>query len=193
MKKSLIFVLAALLCFAPNAKADDGFRLALGANLFDLLDLGTMNVDVDMPVSRHFSLIAGTLINPWQLTRIKPASYSYIIQDKKFAFYAGARYWPWFSLSGFWVECRAQAGSYKSSGLWRTSVDSGHYLGFGASIGYATMISSNWNFEVGAGIMGAYSYDYTLYGTYKCEEILEQGEKWMAMPCNCKLAFYYIF
>ena len=95
---------------------------ALSLNLADYADWGTVQGDIQYGISRHVSIDACARFNR---------------QDQVFS--AGARWWPWYIYSGWWVKGLAQVAS------------AGEAYGAGLSLGYSLILTSWLNLDLGVG------------------------------------------
>lgn len=95
---------------------------ALSLNLADYADWGTVQGDIQYGISRHVSIDAGARFNR---------------QNQVFS--AGARWWPWYIYSGWWVKGLAQVAS------------AGEAYGAGLSLGYSLILTSWLNLDLGVG------------------------------------------
>lgn len=95
---------------------------AVSANLADYADWGTVQAGIQYGVSRHMSIDASARLHR---------------QSQVFS--AGARWWPWYIYSGWWVKGLAQVDT------------AGEAYGAGMSIGYSLILASWLNFDVGLG------------------------------------------
>ena len=113
MKKFfLIGVLGLLLPLTCAAQ-----KWTVQTNFLDWAALGTVNAEVGMSVSQHFSLMAGGRYNPWDFHSQDPEA---LIQNRQETVYLGVRYWPWYVNSGFWISAKAQyMHSFSHTGIWR--------------------------------------------------------------------------
>lgn len=189
----LLCVAVAFLLFIPMSLGAQDVHdklFSVGTNLVDWADLGTVILDVGIPVARHFSLSIGGRFNPWQFTRSDP---DYIIQNRQKTAYLGVKYWLWYVNSGLWIEGRTLYTKFDVSGIWRPSVDSGQGAGAGFSIGYSYMLSENINIDFGAGLWGGYLFDYILFHCPYCYDIREEGARFIIAPDNIRLGVSFIF
>ena len=95
---------------------------ALSMNLADYVDWGTVQGNIQYGVSRHVSIDAAARLN-----------------RKNQVFSAGARWWPWYIYSGWWVKGLAQVES------------AGETYGAGVSLGYSLILTSWLNLDFGVG------------------------------------------
>lgn len=188
--KALLCSLTAAFLFTVPISAGEVEKWSIGTNAIDWAEFGTINVEAGIPLSRHWSVVLGTKINPWQFKKTDP---DYIIQDRKITGYAGARYWSWMVFSGFWAEGRIQYQKFDVGGLWRPSVDSGQAVGVGLSAGYTFMLSPHINLELGAGFWAGYAFEYNLIHCGFCDTVRESGPRWFIFPENIKVAVAFVF
>ena len=98
---------------------------ALSVNLVDYARLGTAQADIQYGISRHVSIDAATRLNQFSQT-----------------FSAGARWWPWYIYSGWWVKGLAQIENREEA------------YGLGLSVGYSLILSRWLNLDLGLGGWG---------------------------------------
>lgn len=95
---------------------------ALSVNLADYVDWGTVQGSIQYGISRHMSIDAAARVNR---------------QSQVFS--AGARWWPWYIYSGWWLKGLAQVDS------------AGESYGAGVSLGYSLILTSWLNLDFGVG------------------------------------------
>ena len=95
---------------------------ALSVNLVDYVDWGTVQGSIQYGISRHVSIDATARVNR---------------QSQIFS--AGARWWPWYIYSGWWLKGLAQVDS------------AGESYGAGVSLGYSLILTSWLNLDFGVG------------------------------------------
>ena len=154
MKKILLCVLFSFVCLGLWAQ-----RYSVATNLVEWGNLGTINGEAGVSVSRHLSLHAGFRYNDWLFRKSDPddrledpfGDEETQFQNKKQAYALTLRWWPWHIYSGWWGYVRGQYMEYNRGGLIRHSADEGDAFGFGVGVGYTYMLHKNWNIEFGAG------------------------------------------
>ena len=87
MKKFLLVGLLGLLLPLTCAAQ----KWTVQTNFLDWAALGTVNAEVGMSVSQHFSLMAGGRYNPWDFHSHNPEA---LIRNRQETVYLGVRYWP---------------------------------------------------------------------------------------------------
>lgn len=95
---------------------------ALSLNIADYVDWGTVQGSIQYGISRHFSIDASARVNR---------------HDRIFS--AGARWWPWYIYSGWWLKGIGQVES------------AGEAYGAGLSLGYSLILTSWLNLDFGIG------------------------------------------
>ena len=148
--------------------------VAIGTNLFDWADLGTINLEAGVSFARHFSAEVGGRYNPWTFHKAKSGL---TIKNQQATAFAGVRYWPWYVFSGWWISAKAQFSKYSETGIWRYALDEGKAVGAGISFGYTLMLNKKLNIEFGIGCWGGAKLSRTLYHCPNCMIIREQGNK----------------
>lgn len=185
--RKLILTISAFLALCFNA---DGQKWSMSTNVIDWALLGTANIEGQVSVAQHISIIAGARYNPWQFKTSNP---HLTMQNRQVTAYAGFRYWPWYVYSGWWIEAKGQYGTFKRSGIWRPALEVGDAIGGGLSFGYTFMISKNINIDIGAGCWGGRKLERKLYDCPSCLHLREEGsENFIDLDC-IKLSFMYLF
>ena len=152
-------------------------RMALSTNLVDAADGGTLNMDAELSLSRHWSVEAGVKYNP----------YSESLRRREFSL--GARFWPWYVYSGWWLSSAARYHEYSRT---QGDLTEGDRVGLSLSSGYSWMLSKHFNLDVGWGIWGGYDR-YKVFGCPTCAPIKAQGEEYFLLPDSFMLSVSYIF
>lgn len=98
---------------------------AFSVNLVDYASLGTVQGSIQYGISRHVSIDAAARVNRRSQT-----------------FSAGARWWPWYIYSGWWVKGLAQIENKEEA------------YGAGLSLGYSLLLSRWLNLDFGVGGWG---------------------------------------
>lgn len=161
-------------------------------NVLDWAALGTVNAEVGLSVSQHFSLFVGGRYNPWEFTTHEPEA---IVRNQQQTAYLGVRYWPWYVNSGFWIAAKAQyMNSFSNTGIWRAALkEGGHGFGGGLSAGYTFMLSKHFNLELGVGGWAGVFKEYGFYSSPAKIFVREEGRKKFVYPDQVSLSFAYVF
>lgn len=166
------------------------FKLGVSSNLLSWADFGTVNLEVGVGVSQHFSLQAGAKYNPWKFTAKELQLPMYNNQTSAFV---GGRWWPWYVFSGWWVGVKAQYSDYKRTGIWRPALEEGAKIGGGLSFGYTLMVHKNFNVEFGLGAWGGMHTKYNLYCCTECLNLRESGKKGFVGIDDVSVSLMYVF
>lgn len=185
--KKLFSIISLFLAFASNA---EGQKLSLSTNAFDWGMLGTANIETQISVAQHISVIAGVRYNPWKFETSNP---HLTVQNRHTDFYAGLRIWPWYVFSGWWIEAKGQYGTFSRSGIWRPALEKGSAVGAGLGFGYTFMVSERINIDIGAGAWGGRKLKRQLYDCPSCLNLREEGPKNFIDLDDIKISFMYLF
>lgn len=182
----IIIFLAGFMAFASNSEAQE---FAVSSNVFQYANLLTLNAEASISVSRHFSIDAGVLYNPF---RFRLGEDKHSVNNRQRAFYGGVRYWPWHVYSGWWLSAKAKYQEYNKGGFRGPETREGDRAGAGLSFGYTYMLTSFLNLEMGAGFWSGMD-SYRIYSCPMCGDTLKKGKKVFILPDNFMLALSFIF
>lgn len=162
-------------------------NFALGVNMFDCADLGTMNLEASCGIARRWTVNAGVKYNPftWEVEG-RP------VADRQRSLEAGARYWPWHIFSGWWMGGKLKYQEYNTGGIVSPASTEGDRYGGGLSAGYTFMLGKHVNFDFGLGLWGGLD-KYVVYECVRCGRMIEGGEKFFVRPNDILLTISYIF
>ena len=165
---------------------------SIQTNVLDWAALGTINAEVGLSLSQHFSLVAGGRYNPWEFTTHNPEA---IVRNQQKAVYLGFRYWPWYVNSGFWIAAKAQyMPSFSNTGIWRAALKEGkNGIGGALSAGYTFMLSKHFNLEAGIGGWAGVFQEYGFYSSPQKTFVREEGRKSFIYPDQISLSLVYVF
>ena len=195
--KTVKLVLALCLCLSlsllgeRNATAQ---QVSVSTNAIEWLNLGTINGELGVSVSRHFSIHVGARYNPWTFNRgDTKARYTDPLgetekqfENRKQAYNLSVRWWPW------WWYVRGQYMEYNRGGLFNHTAEEGDNVGGGIGVGYTYMLHKHWNIEFGAGIWAGQS-KYTSYRCTNCGTVLDKGTKFFVLPDDVFVSIIYVF
>ncbi|MBQ1647100.1 MAG: DUF3575 domain-containing protein [Bacteroidales bacterium] len=185
MQKFYFIILLLWLSLAANAQT-----ISLGTNAVDWVNLGTANVEVGISVGQHFSIITGGRYNPWTFNSKRHDAPMH--NNVKVA-YAGARYWPWYVFSGWWVGLKGQYEQFMQGGFWRPMLEEGTAIGAGLSGGYTWMLHKHLNLEFGIGMWGGRYTDYSKYQCSDCVDLITSGPRNFLRFDDLVIALVYVF
>ncbi len=185
MKKllSVLIVVITLACQSVYAQ-----RFSIGTNTVDILSLGTMNIEAGVAVAQKWSIHAGAEFNPWTWA---PGSQEKQFQARQMSFWGGARWWPWYVYSGWWVGADGRYSIYNEGGVFSRATEEGKAYGGGIYGGYSIMLSEHWNLDMGVGAWGGWK-EYTSYSCPLCGVITDEGGKVFVVP-DARVTFLLIF
>lgn len=184
----LALAAAALLLVAvqeAGAQESAAGKGSISTNVAGYANLLTLNVEGSVPVSRRWTVNAGLKYNPFAFGKEK-------FRNKQQAYYAGMRYWPWHSYSGWWMSGKIQYQEFNAGGLGRAETSEGDRLGLGLGAGFAYMVGKHFNVEFGASLWGGMEW-FTTYSCPVCGDLELSGRKIFILPCDVIIAISYIF
>ena len=195
MRKIVLILIMLLPCMGLSAQ-----RFSLETNFVEWANLGTMNLEAGISVSRHFSIHADTRINPWTFRPGNPedriedpiGDSEKQFQNRKQAYAIGLRYWPWYVYSGWWFSLKGQYMEYDYGGFITHPREAGDAVGASLGAGYTYMLTPHWNIEFGASVWGGYKK----YGSFRCTNCGQptgSGQKLFILPDDVKVSLMYVF
>jgi hypothetical protein len=199
LRKLCVLLPAVCLCFwslaqplpteaSGPAELADQARLALSQNLADYLFLGTLNADLQYSVHRAWTLQAGAKYNNWTWRHRMDTQF----ESRQQSYYVGARWWPWYTYSGWWLGGRLQYREYNRGGLFSQETEEGDAFGIGASGGYSVHVNRWLNVDFGLGVWGGMT-KYVTYACPYCGKRLDEGAKPFFLPDEARIALEFIF
>jgi len=209
MSRTLSILLLSALALSLLPGRASAQQYSVSTNIVGWADLGTANLEAGAALSRHFTLHAGFRYNPWTIRPVPRAAIDALVdgpvpaaqeeferqdqlQNRKQAYHAGIRWWPWYVYSGWWVGARGQWMEYNRGGIVSPATEEGEALGAGLSVGYTRMIHRNWNIEFGLGLWGG-TTRYTTYACPTCGTVRDSGTKTFILPDDVMLSVIFIF
>ncbi len=175
-------------------------RISVGTNAVEWLNLGTVNGELGVGINRFFSFHVGARYNNWSFRKSSPedrfeeptGESEKQFENRKRAFSAGLRYWPWYYFSGLWFYLRGQWMEYNRGGLINHSAEEGEAYGVGIGAGYSYMLSKHWNVEFGIGLWGG-KKEFTKYNCTNCGRVIGEGKKSFILPDDAFVSIVYLF
>lgn len=165
-------------------------KFDISTNLFDWLDLATINLDASIPVSRHFTIQAGFKYNPWNFKVNKGGITQMRNQQQSVS--AGARYWPWGTYSKLWICSKLQYRNYSETRARGLYLDVGKALGAGLSLGYMWRIGDHLGIELGGGFWGGRLLEHAMYDGPD-ERCYELGPKNFIALNDLNISLHWLF
>lgn len=186
LKSRGLFWLCLMVAVMASAPAS-GQNYSLSVNAAQLLELGTFNIGGGYPVSRHISVNASAAFNPFTYGSGQKQKYF-----RRVELFAGARYWPWFVNSGWFVSGYADWAKYSYGGIFTKKSYEGYALGLKLGGGYALMVDKGVNLEFGWGAFIG-SLSQTEYSCTKCGSKLGKKEKFVVRPSDVLVGLSIVF
>ena len=184
--RASLFLWLCLLFGAPLAAS--GQRLAVSQNLADDLFLGTLNGEVQYSVHRSWTLGVGARYNNWTWRARRDDQF----ESRQKTFYLGARWWPWYTYSGWWAGGRLQYQEYNRCGLDGPQTEEGDAFGLSFGGGYAVHVNSWLNVDFGLYGWGGMT-KYVTYACPYCGQRTDEGTKAFFLPDEVRVALQFIF
>lgn len=196
--KYIFAVLSVLLLSGSGLRGADAGKVrtsakvqaVLSTNVIEWANFGTINLQAGLGVSQHFSFSAGVDYNPWEF---RTGRLDLPLYNKQTTVYLGARWWPWYVFSGWWIGVKAQFSDYAETGIWRPALDTGQAVGAGLSFGYTFMLHEKLNIEFGAGVWGGRKVRYNLYCCPECMDIRDSGARNFVGLDDLSISIMYVF
>ena len=163
MKKSFFYLLFTVqLLWLSNAYAQN---IHVATNLLDYLNFGTINGEFGLSPSPKWSFYIKGRYNPFSFDINKR------MQNRVAAVAIGAKYWFWYSNSGWFLNSHIGYSIYNTGGIINGYAYEGDAYGVTLGCGYALMLGKKWNVDFGFGIQGGYT-SYTKYACPRCGEVM---------------------
>lgn len=161
---------------------------SVSTNLLGYVNLGTLNAEVSYAAAQRVSVTASVKYNPFTYRRGTAKQF----QNRQQTYAAGIRWWPWHSLSGWWVAAKLQYQEYNTGGILSRRTEEGDKAGFGLTAGYTCMLHPHVNIEFGMGAWTGCRW-YTVYSCPKCGITEDSGIKAFVLPNDLLVSIVYVF
>ena len=172
----------------PREAPEHHARLALSQNLADDFLLGTLHAELQYSVHRSWTLGAGTRYNNWTWRQRQDGQF----ESRQKTFYVGARWWPWYTYSGWWAGGRLQYQEYNRGGLRGPETEEGDAFGVSLGGGYAVHVNRWLNVDLGLFGWGGMTR-YVTYACPYCGQRTDAGVKSFFLPDELRVAVQFIF
>jgi hypothetical protein len=185
MRRTKALIIAAALMAIPLSARPEEFKLSVGTNTMEYLNLLTPNLDIGVGFDRHWSMHLQGKYNPffWQAG-------GETFQNRQLTASAGFRYWPWFLHSGWYIGSSLQYSQYNRGGILSPLTEEGDAYGIALRGGYSLMINKWMNIEFGAGIWGGKTR-FKTYQSPRCGKLLESSEKLFILPDGINISLVF--
>lgn len=163
-------------------------RLALSQNLADYLFLGTLNAGVQYSVHRNWTLGVGARYNNWTWRHRQDTQF----ESRQQTYFVGARWWPWYTYSGWWAGGKLQYQEYNRGGIRGPETEEGDAFGLSLGGGYAVHVNHWLNVDFGLFGWGGMT-KYVTYACPYCGQRTDAGTKAFFLPDEVRVALQFIF
>lgn len=186
--KRIVFCisLALALALAP-ANECNAQDFALSTNVLDYANFVTLNLQASYGVARHWSLNAGMKYNPFSYRDGLDMK-----MNKQVSCSVGAKFWPWYIFSGWWLSGAARYQEYSSGGIFSILTTEGNRIGGSLSGGYSHLLSPHLNLDFGIGLWAGYN-QFKVYACQTCGKVVADGKGYFVLPSDITVALTYIF
>lgn len=174
--------------FDPKRQNGRNPHWAIAANVADAFTFGTMGVGLQFAVSRNVTLEAKGRYNPWIWNDKENRQFHYRHQT----YSVGARWWPWYTFSGWWVSGALQYQQYNRAGIIVDYAREGDAFGLTVGAGYAVQIFPWMNIDLGWGFFAGY-HKYNKYACPVCGKLLETADKPFILPDFITINLMFVF
>ncbi len=177
--------------------AGDGMcqKMSVSTNLLEYLNFGTINGEFGLSISPKWSIYLQGRFNPFTFGSENGAmsdGYSRQMQRRQVSAFAGARYWFWYTNSGWFVSSHAGFIRYNTGGIFKNDTYQGDAYGLTLGGGYSLMISRRLNLDFGMGIMAGYT-SYIKYMCPGCGRVVGEEKRLYIAPDNFLVQLSVLF
>lgn len=199
----LFFLLAACLFGGPSAlyaqrlpeqepfreeDLENRARLVFSQNLADDLFLGTLNAELQYSLRRGWTFGIGARYNNWTWRHRQDTQF----EARQQTYYVTARWWPWYTYSGWWAGGKLQYQEYNRGGLIGPETEEGDAFGVSLGGGYAVHVNHWLNVDFGLFGWGGMTR-YVTYACPYCGQRTDEGTKAFLLPDEVRVALQFIF
>ncbi len=160
---------------------------SVATNAAELANLGTLNTELGVGLSRNISITAQARYNPWHYGQGRDT-----FQNRQMTCSVGARYWPWHIYSSWFLGTKLQYSQYSVGGFSGPLTSEGDAYGIGAYAGWAWMLGKCLNLEFGAGLWGGYE-QYVQYACPTCGRVVSSGNRPFLRINDILVQLAYVF
>ena len=163
-------------------------KVHLSTNMLGYANFGTINGEIGLCLSQHFSLYLQGKYNPFEYE----SKVGKQMNNRQLSIAFGTKYWLWHTCSGWFLSGQCGWMRYNCGGIFTEAAYEGDACGVTFGAGYALMLNRHWNIDFGVGVMAGYT-DYIKYSCPSCGKIVGNGEKIFFAPNNILLQMTYLF
>ena len=172
----------------PKRQDGENPHWSVSLNVADAFTFGTMGVSGQYTLTRNVTLEAKARYNPWTWNAGEPKQLQYRNQT----YTVGARWWPWYTFSGWWVSGALQYQQYNRAGIGVSYAREGDAYGAAFNAGYAVQIFPWMNVDFGLGFYTGYQ-KYVKYACATCGKKLEAGDGFFILPDFITINLMFVF
>ena len=168
---------------------NENFIYSISTNTLDYINFLTFNIEGGISINKNTTLTLSGRYNPfiynkWEIDQI---------QNKRLSAAIGIKYWPWFTNSSWFLSGKLQSELFNYGGSFLLKgAEEGYRIGGSVGIGYAIMLNSHFNLELGAGLWLGYEH-YSRYACINCGKVVSRGNRFFTLPDNFQISIVYIF
>lgn len=155
-----------------------GQNMYVAVNLPDYFNFGTINGEFGLSPWPKWTLYARGRYNPFTFN-INGRQ----LQNRVAAGAVGARYWFWYSGSGWFVNSHFSYSRFNTAGIINTYAYEGDAYSVSGGGGYSLMLSGKLNMDFALGVQGGYA-GYKKYACPKCGREVAREKKVFVAPSN---------
>lgn len=183
MKKFFVLLLSLgmALC-TSNASAQNMY---IATNTLDYINFGTINGEFGLSPWAKCSFYIRGRYNPFTYRFDKQ------LQNRVVSGALGAKYWFWYSNSGWFINSHISYHKYNTGGIFDSYAYEGDAISITAGGGYALILNKKWNLDFGIGVQGGYT-SYVKYACPRCGKVMENNKKIYMAPSNIMLQLSYM-
>lgn len=179
-----VIMVAVMILSGGKIKAQN---YSVSTNIAGWLEMGTANLEAGIPVAKNWSVYVQGEYNPFHYDMWGKRR-----QYKHLEFSTGAKYWPWFINSGWFLSGYVNWMKYSFGGVFNEKSYEGNAYGATIGGGYALMLSKSLNLEMGLGAFAGVA-DYTRFSCIKCGKIEGKKKKIIVAPNNVLIQLTMLF
>ena len=179
--------------YVPDGKKErfekDYRSFALATNILSWFALGTINLEAQYEVDRHWTIEGKVKYNPWTFNKNVEGQF----QMSQRGFAMGGRWWPWYAFAGWWIGADAQFKNYRVGGMpWHKTPEEASAVGASLGFGYSVLVTKWFNLDFGISGWGGYK-NYTQYEDSRFLTPVKTGNKWFIAPNDITVSAVFIF
>ncbi|MEF9986872.1 MAG: DUF3575 domain-containing protein [Bacteroidales bacterium] len=187
-------ILILCLLFLAIPLKGDGQNFSISTNFLEYFNLGTINGEFGLSITPKWSVYLQGRYNPFTFKRngVMSNGYKNQMQNRQLSAAIGAKYWLWYTNSGWFISSQLSYTKYNRGGIIKDDTYQGDAYGITMGAGYSLMLGKHLNIDFGIGIMGGYT-SYIKYLCPRCGTIVKEDKKIYVAPNNLLVQLSYLF